>query len=158
MITVVKKRKVDPAVFMGEIDTDDMTATWNVSGLTLADLLTAGHYSSRSQVEAWPRKAWPIFLLNDSPLAQIVTDTVPNGHLLNDIFAILSAGVPTEPGTVVVRVTADAAQWAQAREGAIAAKYNEDPFGYNFDLEYGSNPELGEFEDDDEEDWEHDDD
>ena len=150
MITVVKKRKVDPAVFMGEIDTDDMTATWNVSGLTLADLLTAGHYSSRSQIEAWPRKAWPIFLLNDNPLAQIVTDTVPNGHLLNDIFAILAIDVPTEPGTVVVRVTADAAQWAQARDDAIAAKYNEDPFGYNFDLEYGPNPELGEFEDDDE--------
>lgn len=148
MITVVKGRRVDSAVFMGEVDTDDMTVTWNVGGLTLADLLTAGHYSSRNQVDAWPRKTWPIFLPNDNPLARAITETVPNGHLLNDIFAILAIGVPTEPGTVAIRVTADATQWAQAREDAIAAKYDDDPFGYNFDLEYGPNPELGEFEDD----------
>lgn len=143
MITVVKGARVSVREFLSIVDDEDLTATWNVSGFWLADVMTAGLVA---------RKQDPIKISGLLALAHAAMDSVEGGHLFEEIFAVFDSRVPTEPGTVAIRFTVDVAKWWAEYGGQ-----DDDEYGYNFDLEYGPNSELGEFEDD-EEDWGHDDD
>lgn len=133
MITVVKGARVSAREFLTIVDEEDLTATWNVSGFCLADVMTAGLVA---------RKQDPIKISGLLALAHAAMDSVEGGHLFEEIFAVFDSRVPTEPGTVAIRFTVDVAKWW------IQYGDQTDEYGYNFDHEYGLNPELGEFEDD----------
>lgn len=145
MITTHKTQAVSANAFYRDgIDQEDWTATMVITGITLWDILRTGLAMPRISLGDTPSGAEPILLVSNGRLARIFKDVVPQGwRIEKDIYAIPQTGVETEPGTIAIRYTADAREWARRYRqemGLAPLDFEEDPDDYPddyYDLDDG---------------------